>query len=71
MRYFLLAAAGLFLVKKLPAIVSVVVRAAGDASARFDELYGEAARKVGQTGEAIADRHAERRHASKSPPNHQ
>lgn len=67
MRYLLLLAAGLVLVKQLPKIAAIAVRAAGDAAARFDDLYSEAARKAGQATEAMADRHAERRHTDKSP----
>jgi hypothetical protein len=63
--YALLFCAGLLVGKKWDAIKDVVVPFAGDASARFDELYSEAARKVGTVVENIEDRAAEKQHHSR------
>jgi hypothetical protein len=44
----------------------VITPFAGDASARFDELYSETARKVGTKIEDIEDRMLEKRYHSRS-----
>lgn len=65
MPYALLFCAGILLGKKWETIKSIVVPFAGDASARFDELYSEAARKVGTAVEDLEDRVAEKEYHSR------
>lgn len=65
MPYLFLFAAGILLGKKWDAIKQVIVPFAGDASARFEELYSETARKVGTTVEDFEDRVAEKRSHSR------
>jgi hypothetical protein len=65
MPYLFFLAAGILIGRKWGTIKSAIAPIAGDASARFDELYSEAARKIGTTVEDIEDRVAEKRHASR------
>lgn len=62
MRFVFLFAAGVLVGKNWDKIRGAVVPFAGDASARFDTLYAETARKVGQSVEDFEDRIAEKRY---------
>jgi hypothetical protein len=64
--YLFLFAAGILIGKKWDAIKSAIKPLTGDASARFDELYSDAARKVGSKVEDLEDRAKEKRfHSSR------
>jgi hypothetical protein len=65
MPYLFLFAAGILVGKKWDTIRSVIIPFAGDASARFDELYSETARRVGTKVEDFEDRVAEKRFDSR------
>ncbi len=62
MPYALLFCAGVLVGKQWDAIKRAVVPFTGDASARFDQLYSEAARKVYTAVEDFEDRVAESQH---------
>jgi hypothetical protein len=72
MPYLLLIfAAGVVVGKKWETIKGALAPLTGGASAKFDEFYSEAARKVGTKIEDIEDRVAENRHKSQSRMNGQ
>ncbi|HEY3824362.1 MAG TPA: hypothetical protein VGL82_07370 [Bryobacteraceae bacterium] len=62
MPYLLLLGAGILIGRKWDAFRNVIIPFAGDASARFDELYSETARRVGTKIEDFEDRVAESRY---------
>jgi hypothetical protein len=64
--YLFLFTVGILIGKKWDRIKTVITPFAGDASARFDELYSETARKVGTKIEDIEDRMLEKRYHSRS-----
>lgn len=65
MPYLFLFAAGILIGRKWQTIRNALAPIAGDASARFDQLYSETARKIGTGVEDFEDRIVERRHRSR------
>lgn len=62
MQLFLIFAAGLVLGRSWKTVKKVVVPFAGDAAERFDAIYADVARGIGQRVEDVEDRLAEKKY---------
>lgn len=67
MRTLLFIAAGVLVVKKLPAIAAGAATAVRHVSERFDAVYGEAVYRAARAREQWVDEQAERAHAKSQP----